>query len=369
MENNGRGRRSVRDSPLQGLRSELATQPSRPEHAATLVDRIEYLVDRVSSIDALKAHRLELAAARVWRSRGQVVPSDLRSHERAAALRGMLANPVLEKARRAYGGSLMLMKGPEVAAHYPVPTDRPFRDLDLLADDAPAAQRALITAGFVQIADSASYAEHQHLCPLLWPGMPLAVEIHHRPNQPAWLEQASAERLFRLGVPSATGVDGILAPDPAVHGVMLVAHAWTHEPLGRIGDLLDIAAVLGCGDRERASALAQEWGWDRMWHTTLAVMDALLSRRAPSVSLSVWARHISGLRERRVLETHIARFAAPACSLPPAEVPGALLHVLRDIVAPGNDEGWRTQARRSGLAIAHAFKKASDHERSLPVRG
>ena len=69
----------------------------------------------------------------------------------------MLARCILGKARCAYGGALMLMKGPEVAAHYPLPSDRPFRDLDLLVEYPAAAHRALIGAGFVQVADPALY--------------------------------------------------------------------------------------------------------------------------------------------------------------------------------------------------------------------
>ena len=368
MGNNGRGTHFAHGSRLDGSGSAPASKSSCFEDAAALRHRIESLVDRASSIDALEAHRLHLAAARVWRSRDQVVPPDLRSQERAAAVRGMLANLVLVKARQAYGGSLMLMKGPEIASHYPVPSDRPFRDLDLIADDAPAAQRALTTAGFVEAAAPASYATHQHLCPLMWPGIPLAVEIHRRPNHPAWLDPPCAERLFRLAVPSATGIDGVLAPEPAAHALLLVAHAWTHEPLGRIGDLLDVAAALAAADRERAAALSREWGWDRMWRTTLAATEAVLGQRPRGVALSAWTRHLSGPRERRVVEAHIARFGAPASSLPLAEVPGALVRVLKDTVAPGKEEGWRTQARRSYLAIAHAFKKTSDHERSLLVR-
>jgi hypothetical protein len=38
-----------------------------------------------------------------------------------------------------------------VAAHYPVPPDRPFRDLDLIVDDARAAQAAFVAAGFLEL--------------------------------------------------------------------------------------------------------------------------------------------------------------------------------------------------------------------------
>jgi hypothetical protein len=368
MENNARRRRFARASCLYGSNSHLTRRPSGSDVTVDLSDRIEKLVDRAPSVDALKMHRLHLAAARLWRSRGEAVPADLRSHERAAAMRGMLTNLVLGRVRQAYGGALMLMKGPEIAALYPFPSDRSFRDLDLLADDAPAAQRALIAAGFVETTDPTNYDKHQHLSPLLWPGLPLAVEIHRRPNQPAWLGPAGTEMLFEFGLPSSTGVDGLLAPEPAAHALLLVAHAWTHEPLGRIGDLLDVAAALEAANRGRVEVLAREWGWDRMWRTSLAATDAVLASKPTRVVLATWSRHLAALRERRVVEAHIARFAAPACSLPPGDVPGALLHVLKSTVAPGEHEGWKAQVHRSFLAVAHAFRGASDHEHSLPAR-
>ena len=37
---------------------------------------------------------------------------------------------LLRRARSAYDGRLMLMKGPEAAVHHPHPSDRVFRDLD-----------------------------------------------------------------------------------------------------------------------------------------------------------------------------------------------------------------------------------------------
>ena len=134
-------------------------------------------------------------------------------------------------------GALMLMKGPEVAAHYPVPSDRPFRDLDLMVEDPIAAQNALIAVGFVEYGEPAAYTGLQHLPPLIRPGAPLVVEVHRRPSQPFWLPPVSPESIFRTAVPAATGVPGILAPQPSAHAVLVVAHAWNHEPLGSMGHL------------------------------------------------------------------------------------------------------------------------------------
>src|SRR5436305_881331 len=106
-----------------------------PGDKVSLAGVIERLVETAPSLEALRKHRLHLAAARLWRSRGRKVPADFVADERAAAVRAMLAGRILGKVRSAYGGDLMLLKGPEVAAHYPAPSDRPFRDLDLLAED------------------------------------------------------------------------------------------------------------------------------------------------------------------------------------------------------------------------------------------
>ncbi len=331
-----------------------------------LAEEIERLVEAAPSLDALRRHHLHLAAARLWRSGGRAIPAGLAYDARAAALRAMFARLILGKARSAYPGPLMLMKGPEVAGHYPVPSDRPFRDLDLLAEDPAAAQRAMIAAGFTELGDPAAYAGLQHLPPLIWPGTPLVVEVHHRPSRPFWLAPVSTEGLFRHAVPSVTGVPGVVAPEPAAHAVLLVAHAWNHDPLGSVGQLLDVAALLSSGGRARAGALARTWGWEDMWATSLAAMDGVLSGK-PSRNLAVklWARHLLGVRERSVLEDHISRLAAPVCSLPVADVPRALACSLRYTASPDSDEDWMTQLRRSCLAIAHAFRPGSEHQQSL----
>lgn len=294
----------------------LARESSADNHV-WLADAIQRLVETAPTVDALRKHRLHLAAARLWRSRGREVPADFLADERAAAVCAMLTRFVIAKARSAYEGRLILMKGPEVAAHYPVSSDRMFRDLDLLADDPDAAQRALIASGFVELGEPSAYVGLQHLPPLRWPGVPFVIEVHHRPSQPFWLPPVAAETLFPIAVPSALGIDGILAPESAAHAVLVVAHAWADGPLSSLGQLLDVAALLACADRRRAGDFARAWGWEGMWNTTLAVMDSVIGRKRPSLALKLWARHLLGARERSVLEDHISRLAGPVWSLPP----------------------------------------------------
>jgi hypothetical protein len=367
----------VQSTPsISAAPSQFLPGPS-PAHGGSCADDnawlagvIERLVDTAPSLEALRKHRLHLAAARLWRSRGREVPADFVADERAAAVRAMFARRILGKVRSAYGGDLMLLKGPEVAAHYPVPSDRAFRDLDLLVEDPAAAHRALLGAGFVQVADPALFGGyHHHLTPLMWPGAPLVVEVHRRPSRPEWLEPVPGESMFRVAVPSATGLPGLLAPEPAAHAVLVVAHAWKHDPLGNLGQLLDAAALLASTDYRRADAFARAWGWERMWHTTRGVMDAVLTEKRRGLASKLWARHLLDVRERVVLENHITRLAAPVWSLPASGVPQAVAGALRDTAAREPDENRMTKLRRSCLAVAHAFTPRSEHEQSLTSIG
>ena len=325
-------------------------------------------MDRAPNVGALRAHGLHLAAARIWRSRGAAVPPDLVEEARRAEIIAMAAPVLLERALGAYEGQLLLMKGPEAAAWHPHPADRYFRDLDLLADDAPAAQQALVAAGFIELGDPARYDDAQHLRPLVWPGVPLVLELHRHPNRPAWLPTPEVREIVGSCVTSATGVPGLLAPDPSAHVLLLVAHSWAHQPLGRLVDLLDVAALMRACDPRRVSELARRWGWDGAWRVAAAATEAVFEQGGRSRTVSVWARHLSSTRERTVLENHLARFAAPASALPPARVPRAVAGVLRSTATRRRDESWAGKLRRSRLAAAHALMEKSTHERTLPPR-
>jgi hypothetical protein len=293
------------------------------------------------------------------------VPASLLGCERYVAAMITAAPVLLERVRAAYDGPLMLMKGPEVAVRYAHPSDRPFRDLDLLAEDARSAQRALVRAGFVQVGGRRDYEKTQHLCPLIWPGLPLVIEVHHHPNHPPWLSRRSAEEVLARGVPSATGVEGLLAPNPAAHTLLLVAHSWAHQPLGRLADLVDAAAVLAGGDPRQVEAIACNWGWDGMWRVSQKVTSATLGDGETPRASRLWARHLASGRDRTVLENHLARMAAPVWALPPRRVPAALVGVVRSVLTPGHDERWAQKLHRSRLAVAHALSAKSTHERTL----
>ena len=353
-------------APIDGL-PRMAPSPTSA-NLSTVWDRMEELVDRAPTVQSLIAHRLHLAAARVWRSRGMEVPAVLEAEERRATMITMAARPLLEQACAAYDGPLMLMKGAEVAAHYRHPSDRYYSDLDLLAEDAPAAQHALIDAGFIQCGDPADYEHTQHLCPLVWPGIPLFIELHRHPNSPAWLPKPPLDEIFEHSVSSATGVAGLLAPDPAAHALLLVAHSWAEAPLGRLTDLIDVAASLGDDRRSVADDLALRWGWDGMWRVAASAGDAVLGSSGWPASLNVWARHLMRARDRTVLENHLARIAAPTSALPVSLALVGLVNGLKVTARRQRDEPWSHKVHRARLAVAHAFMESSTHDRALCER-
>ena len=272
-----------------------------------------------------------------------------------------LAVPSLvARVRAAYNGSLMLMKGPEAAAHRQDPETRYFRDLDFLVDDPYAAQRALVASGFIEGRNPEDYEDMHHLRPLVWPGLPLAVELHRRPNCPRWLTPPPTRELFRGAVPSRTGVDGVLAPSPAIHALLLAAHSWAHRPLARLADLIDVLAVLD-GDRNVAHELAERWGWGGMWRATIAAADAILANGSCPLSVRTWARHLQRARESTVLEYHLVQVAAPVCAMPLSHAPRALCIGFSQAAAKHPNESWRDKCRRSGKGLAHAFTPESAH--------
>jgi len=326
--------------------------------------RVEEIVASLENVEGLRQHGLELIAPRVWRERGRHVPTQLRVEERRAAMVALAVPALLERVTAAYGGSLVLMKGPEAAARYPHPGDRGFCDLDFLADDPDRAHRALVAAGFVEVGEPARYERAHHLRPLAWPDLPLFIELHREVNHPDWLVAPPTHELLELSEPSATGVAGLRAPIPAAHAVLLAVHGWAHEPLRRLMDVIDVAVVVGDEHRGLAAELARRWRLERVWQTTIAAADALLRDARRGVALRTWARHLAAVRERTVLETHVTRWAGPVWGLPSARLravgDGTL--IFTGAARPRAEEGWTDAMRRTRLALRDAFHPQSQHD-------
>lgn len=334
-----------------------ATEPRDTQ----LWEGVGRLVDRARSLADVRAHRLEALAAWRWHDQGRLVPADFAEHARSASFASLIAPLLLSHVRAAAEGEILMIKGPEAAARYPSPSMRPFGDLDLVVPDAPAVQRALVSAGFVLVGDDHLYRDIHHLQPLHLEGFPLVVEIHARPKWPEGIPHVALDELFDAAVDSVVPVDGISGLPAAQSALLLAAHAWAHVPLARIFHLVDVAAVRQDADPAEISALAARWGLGRLWRTTSDAADGLFYDRGSSWPLRSWARHLPRVRERTVLEDHLARWLACFSALPPAPaLRTGLQAVVRD-VRPAPDESWQDKWFRSRRAVANARSPRLQH--------
>jgi hypothetical protein len=319
-------------------------------------------------VDDLVNHRLDVLAAQRYRQTGRLVPPVLVARERHAALTTLTAPALLGRVRAAYDGPLLVLKGPEVAARYPDSSLRPFADVDLLALDAAEAHRSLLKAGFHEVGDPELYLNIHHLRPLRWAELPLVVEVH---SHPKWIEgrpAPGAQDLFADAVPARVGVEGFLAPSPAHHAVLIAVHSWAHEPLRRLRDVVDVAALAAEGPAEEATAAARAWGVAQLWSTTAATVDYLFGEDRRPLALRMWAQNLERVRERTVLENHLERWLSDFWALP---APLAFRRIPRTLISeitPSRGEGWGRKLSRSALAVRNAARRRSEHESAAGVR-
>lgn len=312
-----------------------------------------------ADLDGILANKLGPLEARRLRERGEAVPERLVGEDRFARAAIMTAIPLLGRIREVVDGPLLLLKGPEVACLYPNRA-RSFVDIDLLVPDGRLVHGALRADGFVEVDDPELFVEHHHLRPLQAPGLWLAVEIHLRPMLPEGAEAPLAE-IFEAAVPSLLGIDGISAPRAEHHALMLAAHAWEHEPLGRLRDLIDVAAVAGEADETELAQSARRWGVDRIWRTTAEASAALLDGGPPPMALRVLGRHLLPVRERTVLENHVLRWLYPFWELPLRQALRRSRGALRQELLPDPGESWRHKLVRVKSALLHPTRSMTEH--------
>jgi hypothetical protein len=345
---------------------DLVPRPAELVHDASLWGRLDALLECAPRDSDLRFHGLEQLAARRSRLLGGNRAEGIAA-ERTAAATSLIAPLVLQRVIAAVDEPVVLMKGPEVAQWWQNPLTRSYRDVDVLVQDSEATWHTLREAGFQPTGDPELYLGIHHLRPLVWPGLPLVVEVHHEPK---WIEGGTppTAELLRTAVPSATGIPGVLALEPARHAVVLAVHAWAHVPLGRLGRLVDVAALAQGADRDELARIARAWGVGRLWRTTQAAIDSLFGdRRRPLVG-HVWARHLWGVRERTVLERHLERWLGPFSALPPAQAAAATRRNLAYQFALADGETRPQMIRRSARAAADAFKRLSEHEETTVAK-
>ena len=272
--------------------------------------RLDELTDRAPSVVDLLDHRLGAIAARHWRATGRELPPAIVEEERYAASAVLAVQVLLARVTSEYAGPVMVLKGPEVAQRYPDPRMRPSHDLDLLVEDSQAAFTALRAAGCDVVSDESS---PQHELPLAFPDLPLVIELHSAPKWPSWAGEPPTRELMSTAVTS----DGLLAPAPAQHAVLLAVHSWTHRPLARVLDLADVLVMLADADAREARELARRWRVERVWNATLAAAEALLGDGREPWTLRAWGRNTPEVRRPTRREELLERCLSPFAALPP----------------------------------------------------
>jgi hypothetical protein len=349
--------------------SSAAQELAPPERATSsetpIWHAVDSLIDRSPGLHDLRAHGLHLLAARRWRAQGFPLPSELSAEERVAAVVSLMVRPLLERVVPAVDGPILLMKGPEVAHRYPSPHLRSYGDVDLLVADAGAAHRALLAAGFVHVGDPKLYIEIHHERPLVWPGVPLVIELHSRPKWIEWASEPSVAELLEAAVPSAVGVDGVSTLHPAHHALVTAVHSWAHAPLRRLGEIVDVALLADGVDRVELRRQAEQWGISRLWRTTERVADELLAGGQVAWPLRVWARNLFRARERTVLENHLASSLSGFSAQPFGRAVAGMAGQIFDDLRPAAEETWRSKGRRTLRAVGRSSVRLSQHHDEL----
>ena len=332
---------------------------------------VDRLIDRAPSLQDLRAHRLHVLAARLWRTRRQAVPDALVSDEMSAAVRIASVRAALTTARGAYDDRIVVLKGLHSASIYPSPYLRPFSDLDLLADDPESVQRALLESGFVSsAADGNYYVGLHHLPPLRAPGpIPVVVEVHRRVNWVHWCDPPSTKELLQAAVAADIGVNGVLGLCPEHHVLVTAVHSWVELPLRRLGDLVDIASGMTMVQPAAVRQLAREWGVPRLWNTMSAATEYLILGGPRSTAVRAWARNLENVRDRTVLETHLRRLLSPVWGVSPIRAAPEIARAMTTALAPAPADTWSTKLRRSRIAVSGLNRPVEEHARILGPDG
>ena len=284
----------------------------RPSSAMTdefVWEAVYRLLDGTSDFEALRAHRLHLLAGRRWRELGEEIPTELAQDERLAAIVALLAPGLLRRVVSLCDTSVVLHKVRRSPLAIQI-LSCALASTSTYSWRTPSRPDALLAAGLVEVGDPGRYAHSPHGLPLAWPGIPLFVEVHSDPNWPSWLGRPPTAELLDAAVPSALGVEGLKTLAPVHHALIVAVHAWTHGPMARAGDLVDLTLMAWDTERAELLALARRWGLERLLRTTLGSADAVLFGGRRPRSMRVWARNVPDVRERTVLETHMGRWLA-----------------------------------------------------------
>ena len=335
------------------------------EHVDDIWKAVDGLIDRAPSLDDLREHRLHLLAERRWTESGQTIPASLSADKTLALAWFLPVSSLLARIRPVWTGPMIILKGPELASRYPDGFRRTAGDIDLLVEDAPAVHAALRAAGFMPRGDPRRYVDLHHLQPLVWPGLPVQIEIHHSVKWLEGLDPPTTAELFALAAQSRVDVDGFLALTPAAHAIVVAIHAWSHGPLRSLRDLIDVAILKAEANSVEIERLVSRWGVSDVWRSTDSVVNALFAAGRRPLALRLWARHLELARSPTVIEAHLEWWLSPFWALPPRIAVRHAARRIADDLRPVPGEQWRTKLARTRLALRNAGVRRSTHQRVL----
>jgi len=311
------------------------------------------LLERADS-RGIEHHGLAPVAARLQPSRR----TEFDRSVRAAAVANASAIVLLRKVRECCDGPLLVIKGPEVAKLYPG-TARRFSDVDLLSPQADQVQAELQGSGFTFSPTGDERPHHLHT--LRWPTLALDLEVHRRVNWPIFLEPPATDAILAGAVPSQTGVEGVLAPNPIHHSLILAAHSWKARPLSSLRDLLDIALVSAEADRRDLDRTAAAWGIPRIWRATAAAIDATFFGARQGMAQRLIGRHLNDLREETTLESHATAWLSSFWSMSTSRALEVSAAVVYREVRRRPGETWQGKLGRSLGAFRGRSKPLSEY--------
>lgn len=286
---------------------------------ARLWSTLDAMVERSPSMADLFHHRLGGVAAHRLRALGRPLPAPLAEEEHFASFSALAAPVVLGRIAAVCAQPVLVLKGPEVAARYPAATMRPSLDLDVLVEDAPGVHAALVRAGCTVVDETPS---GHHELPLVFPDLPLVIEVHSAPKWPSWGSPPATAELLAAAVPFR-GDAPVLAPPGTELAVLLAAHSWAHRPLTRLLDLVDVLVVEAETEPEMAATVARRWGVERLWEATLdAARGTLITGKRPW-TMATWGRNTLAVRRPRRREELLERCLSPFAALPARRAAGA----------------------------------------------
>ena len=253
------------------------------------------LDERRPSLEMMQHHGVHLLAADWWRTSGQRIEPQM---QRAlddelvrAHARHLLREAELARILEVTGQPTIVLKGDEIATHYPDPALRPAADIDILVLDPEAAQRRLIDAGWIETgfhaAGRAGQVRHHHLVGLSRPGSPIGLEVHRRPSWLNWMRPPAPDQLFECAEESEISSAPVLRPD--VHVLVVASHLLRSDPFARLRDLVDVGLLRSQASVAAVAQLAADWNGRRAWEIVNRTVDSLLldSGRLPVTSLAL----------------------------------------------------------------------------------